>query len=94
MTVLAHQIIKKPIITEKSTTMASELSQYTFEVAKEATKDTVKVAVEAAFPNVKVTKVNMAKIFRSGRRRGTRKIKDGKKAIVTTDGHIDCFPEV
>ena len=94
MSVLPHQIIKKPIITEKSTTLAAELSQYTFEVAKEATKDTVRAAIELAFPKVKVLKVNMAKIFRSPRRRGTRKIKDGKKAIVTVDGHIDCFPEV
>lgn len=92
-----EKVIKRPIITEKSTTVASEQSKYTFEVADWANKFHVKEAVEALFPNRKVKKVNMCKMYGSSRRtnKGRTSPKDSKKAIVTVEGdHIECFPEI
>lgn len=52
-----YQIIKRPLITEK-TTMIAENNTYTFEVLKDATRVDVKNAIEAIF-NVKVENVNI-----------------------------------
>ncbi|HAG53472.1 MAG TPA: 50S ribosomal protein L23 [Alphaproteobacteria bacterium] len=52
-----YQIIKRPLITEK-TTMIAEHNTYTFEVLRNADKVEVKNAIEAIF-NVKVEKVNI-----------------------------------
>ena len=52
-----YDIIKKPIITEKST-MAISDRKYTFEVAKNATKPEIAKAVEAMFEGTKVKAVN------------------------------------
>jgi large subunit ribosomal protein L23 len=54
---LASEIIKKPIITEKSMLLVEEQNQYTFSVDKRANKIQIKNAVEELF-NVKVVKVN------------------------------------
>ena len=51
-----YEIIKKPIITEKSM-MATTMGQYTFEVLEDATKIEIAQAVELAFPGRKVKKV-------------------------------------
>ena len=51
-----HDIIRKPIVTEKST-MASETGAIVFEVSINSTKSQVKEAVESLF-NVKVKSVN------------------------------------
>ena len=51
-----YEIIKKPIITEKSM-MATTMGQYTFEVLEDATKVEIAQAVELAFPGRKVKKV-------------------------------------
>lgn len=78
-----YDIIRKPLITEKAT-VASEISKFSFEVAKYADKTKVKKAVEAIF-EVSVEKVNISncigkkKIFKG--REGFRKGR--KKAIVT-----------
>ncbi len=51
-----YDIIKKPIITEKS--MANVANNvYTFEVAKTASKVEIAQAIELAYPNRKVKKV-------------------------------------
>lgn len=97
MTVVAEEILLRPIITEKSTTISSELKKYTFEIPRWATKNHVKAAITAAFPKVKVLKINIGKIFGSAKRTkgGIKAPRDRKKAIVTIDGpHIECFPEV
>jgi large subunit ribosomal protein L23 len=80
-----YDLIKKPIITEKST-MLGELGKYVFEVSKFANKVNVKKAVESIF-GVKVKKVNVLNI--EGK---TKKFKgvlgkraDVKKAIVTLE---------
>lgn len=54
---LASEIIKRPIITEKSMLLVEEQNKYTFSVDKRANKVQIKKAVEELF-NVKVIKVN------------------------------------
>ncbi len=51
----AAYVVKKPIVTEKSTA-AMEEGRYTFEVDRRATKDDIKLAVEQLY-GVKVTGV-------------------------------------
>jgi len=80
-----YDIIKKPIITEKSMTVAA-LSQYTFEVAKDATKVEIAQAIELAFPNRKVTKVRTVYMPSHEIRRGLSRTQSSKKAIVTIEG--------
>jgi len=55
---LSAEIIKRPIITEKSMLLVEEQNKYTFSVDKRANKIQVKQAVEELF-NVKVLKVNV-----------------------------------
>ena len=52
-----YDVIKKPVITEKSM-IALEAGKYTFEVDTRAHKLLIKQAVEAAFEGVKVASVN------------------------------------
>ena len=94
-----REIIRRPVITEKSNYMASELDQYTFVVDGRANKIQIKQAVEKAF-DVAVSKVRVAnmpaKRARSYRNRQMRIRKsEYKKAIVTlADGSIDLFEGV
>ncbi len=83
----AFDVLKRPLITEKSTYQSSKLKQFVFEVPLEATRTEIKDAVEKAF-NVTVLKVNTinvaAKVSRRGRsRRVTIRKSAYKKAIVT-----------
>ncbi len=57
---LASEIIKRPIITEKSMLLAEQENKYTFDVDKRANKIQIKQAIEELF-DVKVTKVNKIK---------------------------------
>src|SRR5258707_727321 len=50
------EVIRRPIVTEKSTILASAFNQYVFEVEKTANKFQIKEAVELAF-DVSVTSV-------------------------------------
>jgi large subunit ribosomal protein L23 len=52
-----REIIRRPVITEKSSLMANELNQYTFVVHDRANKLQIKEAVELAWPDVEVEKV-------------------------------------
>ncbi|MBN2697047.1 MAG: 50S ribosomal protein L23 [Bacilli bacterium] len=63
-----YQIIKRPIVTEKSTKLV-ESRKYTFEVDKNANKIQIKDAIEAIF-NVKVTKVNVVNSLPKAKRVG------------------------
>ena len=82
-----YDVLRRPLITEKTNYMNSELRQYAFEVSREATKVMVKDAVETIF-NVKVLKVNVinmpAKVKRNlrSRRMSTRR-NSFRKAFVT-----------
>ncbi len=79
----AYDIIKRPIITEKSMAQAAE-KKYVFEVAKDVNKIEIKKAVEQVF-GVKVQKVNTMNVLGKMKRQGvhTGKRPDWKKAIVT-----------
>ena len=78
----ARDIIIRPLITEKSTTLMAE-GKYVFEVAKAANKIEIAKAISQIF-NVKVVSVNTVnvegKVKRMGRSVGKRS--DYKKAIV------------
>lgn len=82
-----HEVLRRPLVTEKSSYQASKLSQYAFEVTPDATRTMVKDAVETMF-DVDVLRVNMmrtpAKRSRRARSRRLLVRKPGfKKAIVT-----------
>ena len=80
----AYDIIKKPVLTEKSyADMAAK--KFTFEVAVNANKTEIKAAIEEIFEGVKVESVNtmriLGKMKRQGRTQG--RTPEVKKAIVT-----------
>ena len=84
---IAHDIVIRPVITEKSM-LGAVNKVYTFEVAKTANKIEIAKAVEELF-GVKVAKVNTISVRgrfkRMGRNEGYKP--DWKKAIVTlTEG--------
>lgn len=55
------EILKKPIITEKTEKLIEENNTYTFEVDKSSSKVDIKKAVESLY-GVKVEKVNTMKL--------------------------------
>ncbi|MCE2967230.1 MAG: 50S ribosomal protein L23 [Phycisphaerales bacterium] len=65
----ATYIIKKPLLTEKSTIASNELNRYTFQVDLKATKGEIKSAVESLY-KVQVEKINTQ--VRKGRDRRYR----------------------
>jgi large subunit ribosomal protein L23 len=77
-----HDVIIKPIITERSMDDMAE-GKYTFQVDKRTTKSEVKKAVETIF-GVKVEKVSTMNIIGKVKRQGLHSGKrpDWKKAIV------------
>lgn len=79
----AHQIVVRPLITEKNTNLMS-LNKYCFEVDRDANKFQIKQAIESIF-KVKVTNVHTLNMRGKKRRRGMRYgyTADWKKAIVT-----------
>ncbi|ARJ50404.1 50S ribosomal protein L23 [Staphylococcus lutrae] len=88
----ARDILKRPVITEKSSVAMSE-DKYTFDVDVRANKTQVKKAVEEIF-EVKVANVNIInykpKKKRMGRYQGYTNKR--RKAIVTLkEGQIDLF---
>lgn len=78
-----RDILKKPLVTEKSTSLLKD-NKYTFVVDPEANKTEIKQAVESIF-KVKVEKVNTINV--KGKTKRVRgiigKTPDSKKAIVT-----------
>lgn len=89
-----HQIVLRPLVTEKGMHKASRYNAYAFEVNRFAGKEDIRLAVEELF-DVKVVHVNTQN--RKGKPRRTRfrwgKTKAWKKAIVTLDpeDRIDFF---
>jgi len=82
-----HEVLRRPIITEKSNYQNRRLHQFAFEVSPDATKRLIKEAVETLF-DVTVLRVNVinfpAKNKRNMRsRRIVRRRTAYKKAIVT-----------
>ena len=94
-----RDIIRRPVITEKSNLMANELNQYTFVVDQRANKLQIKEAIELAWPDVEVEKVRVANMPAKRARRWRRvtvRRPGYKKAIVTLapGGRIDLFEGV
>ena len=92
-----HQIIRRPIITEKANDLQEQFNQYTFEVDPKANKIEIRHAIEAIF-GVKVASVRTS-IVRGKKRRVGRSVgqrRSWKKAVVALrEGHeIDFFGEV
>lgn len=56
-----YDILRRPLVTEKSNYQMNHLHQYVFEVARDATRSQVKDAVEKLF-NVEVLQVNIMKV--------------------------------
>mgnify|MGYP001567837200 FL=1 len=89
-----QRVIRRPMVTEKSTRQKEESRQYVFEVNRDANKIEIQSAVERLF-KVKVLQVRtsnvLGKVKRLGRRYGKRP--DWKKAIVTLKegDRIDFF---
>ncbi|NLS78300.1 MAG: 50S ribosomal protein L23 [Chloroflexi bacterium] len=79
-----HEILKRPLTTEKTTALSGELRQYSFEVDKRANKHQVKEAVEKMF-KVQVVGVNVLMMPSRQRRWGRIMGRKAawKKAIVT-----------
>ena len=83
----AHDIIIKPILTEKSYS-GIQNKVYTFKVAKDANKVEIRKAVEEIF-GVKVEKVNTLNVKGHTKTQNTRqgrtvgRTSDYKKAVVT-----------
>lgn len=79
-----YDIIKKPLLTEKSSNLQETRNQYSFRVHSKANKSEVKKAIEAIF-EVKVARVNVhnmpSKLRRFLGRPG--RTSPWKKAIVT-----------
>jgi large subunit ribosomal protein L23 len=95
-----YDVLRRPIITEKTNYLNGDLHQYVFEVTSDATKGMVKDAVETLF-DVEVLRVNIinvpAKRTRRARSRRLMVRRSGyKKAIVllSPDDTIDVFEGV
>ena len=89
-----HQVVLRPLVTEKGMHKASRFNAYAFEVNRMAGKEDIRRAVEELF-DVKVVRVNTQN--RKGKPRRNRfrwgTTKAWKKAIVTLDPEhrIDFF---
>ena len=95
-----YDVLRRPLVTEKSNYQNSDLHQYVFEVAGNATKSMVKDAVETLF-DVNVLRVNVMNIpAKRTRRARSRRVmvrrSSFKKAIVTLSpgDTIDVFEGV
>jgi len=90
----AQRIIRRPLVTEKSTRQKDEGNQYAFEVDRKANKVEIQSAIERLF-KVNVVGIRtcniLGKMKRLGRKHGKRP--DWKKAIVTLKegDRIDFF---
>ena len=89
----AYDIIKKPVLTEKSYADMAE-KKFTFQVDVRANKTEIKQALESIFDGVKVESVNtmrtIGKIKRQGRFSG--RTPEVKKAIVTLKKDSEPIP--
>jgi large subunit ribosomal protein L23 len=92
-----HDIIIRPLVTEKAVNLAQEQNKYVFFVDRKANKIEIRNAIEELF-NVKVTAVNTMNVKgkkkRVGRFEGLTPMR--KKAIVTLNegDKIDVFEEL
>jgi large subunit ribosomal protein L23 len=80
---MAHEIIKRPLITEKTSIQKELHNQISFEVDRRANRIEIKKAVESIF-SVRVASVKTMQITGKTKQRGriVGKRRDWKKAIV------------
>ena len=89
-----HQVVLRPLVTEKGTHHSTKRNAYTFEVHLNADKTQIASAIQELF-NVRVervrTQVQKGKSVRYRQRLGT--LSDWKKAIISlhADDKIDFF---
>ena len=78
-----YEVIRRPLITEKSTLLKETQATLTFEVHRDATKPEIKKAVESLF-GVKIADVRVARVHGKVKRQGryVGKRPDWKKAYV------------
>jgi large subunit ribosomal protein L23 len=78
-----HQVIIRPVISEKSYNLIENEGQYTFQVDQRANKNQIKRAVENAF-DVSVAKVNTTNVKSKPKRQGLTRGRTStwKKAVV------------
>ena len=93
-----YEVLRRPLLTEKTLLGVEERNAYTFEVDMRANKHQVKSAVELAF-DVTVTDVNVVvmpvKTTRRGKRVTIRKSKWKKAIVVLAPGNnIQLFEGV
>ena len=81
---MQYEIIKRPLITEKTNIQKEIANQVTFEVDRRANRIEIKLAVETAF-KVKVANIQTMQVKGKVKRRGRSvgKRRDWKKAIIT-----------
>jgi large subunit ribosomal protein L23 len=81
-----YDVLRRPIVTEKTNYMVTQLHQYVFEVASDANRTLVKDAVEKLF-NVTVVRVNIINMPGKRSLRRNRRLlisnPEYKKAVVT-----------
>ena len=90
-----YDVIKKPVITEKSMNAMAE-KKYTFLVHPEANKSQIKEAVEKMFEGTKVKSVNTMNMGGKKKRRGmtvgtTAKTKKAIVALTEDSKDIEIF---
>jgi large subunit ribosomal protein L23 len=95
------RIIKRPIISEKTTLLNERDQRYVFEVDINASKPEIKVALKELYPDVEIASVNTMIMPSKPKGRFTRggyqagRTAKRKKAIVTLkSGEIDLYEEI
>ena len=89
MALHVFEVLRRPLVTEKSTLLLDGQNKYAFEVDSRANKAQVKTAVEKSF-SVKVSEVNILNIKGKRKRFGKRisQRPSWKKAVVSLkSGH-------
>ncbi|MBN2539793.1 MAG: 50S ribosomal protein L23 [Deltaproteobacteria bacterium] len=92
-----YSVIKKPLVTEKSTIARDEENKYFFEVDRKATKIDIRNAVEKIF-KVKVVDIHTINVAGKKKRMGriTGRKRNWKKAVITLapGGTIEVYEGV
>ena len=91
-----HDVILRPVVSEKTYLQVEATNTYTFVVAPSASKPEIKDALEAIFAGVVVANANTlnrkGKRVRNRRNNTWSKRPDQKRAIVTlSEGEIELF---
>lgn len=92
-----HRIIKRYLVTEKSSSLKEETNKYTFQVDRDANKVEIEKAIESLF-KVKVINVHVMNVQGKKKRMGriVGEKSSWKKAVVTLakDNRIDIIEGV